>query len=428
MARQLRENFEKIRQEVAARTTAQEALQRLNEELEQRVIERTAEITRQTYILDTFMDNVPDSIYFKDRESRFIRGNRSVAALLGVDDPALLTGKSDFDFFSEEQARPRYVQEQEIMRSGQAILDMEEPDVGERWSLTSKMPLRDEHGEIIGTFGISKNITALKQAEAKIRALNEQLQDENLRMSAEMELARRIQTSLLPPMTTELHPDFETAAFMLPAEEVGGDYYDMMLDQAGALWFGIGDVTGHGVTPGLIMMMAQTIQTAITTNYAASAREVVIMVNRALYKNVHDRLQSDHFMTFTALKYLGAGRFQHAGAHLTLLLYRQRTQTCELIDTPGVWLNLLPDIADCTENAEFEMAIGDRLVLYTDGLTEVFNAHKTMLDISGLTEIVTTHAELEVTAMRDAILRDVLAWSQQTRADDMSLVVVRRVQ
>ncbi len=133
-------------------------------------------------------------------------------------------------------------------------------------------------------------------------------------------------------------------------------------------------------------------------------------------------------MTFTALKYLGAGRFQHAGAHLTLLLYRQRTQTCELIDTPGLWLNLLPDIADCTENAEFEMAIGDRLVLYTDGLTEAFNAHKTMLDISGLTEIVTTHAELEVTAMRDAILRDVLAWSQQTRADDMSLVVVRRVQ
>ncbi|MCP4376445.1 MAG: serine/threonine-protein phosphatase, partial [bacterium] len=111
-----------------------------------------------------------------------------------------------------------------------------------------------------------------------------------------------------------------------------------------------------------------------------------------------------------------------------LLLYRQRTQTCELIETPGVWLNLIPDIDECTENAEFEMAIGDRLVLYTDGLTEVFNAHKTMLDIGGLTEIVTTHAELEVGAMRDAILRDVLDWSRQTRDDDMSLVVARRVQ
>ncbi|MCP4400806.1 MAG: serine/threonine-protein phosphatase, partial [bacterium] len=225
-----------------------------------------------------------------------------------------------------------------------------------------------------------------------------------------MELAKQIQTSLLP------------------ADEVGGDYYEMALDQAGALWLGIGDVSGHGVTPGLIMMMAQTVHTAITTNYAVSAREAVIMVNRALYKNVHERLHSDHFMTFTALKYLGAGRFQHAGAHLTLLLYRQRTQTCELIDTPGVWLNILPDIAYCTEDAEFDMEIGDRLVLYTDGLTEVLNAHKAMLNIGGLTEIVTTHAELEVTAMRDAILRDVLEWSQQTRDDDMSLVVARRVQ
>ncbi len=64
-------------------------------------------------------------------------------------------------------------------------------------------------------------------------------------------------------------------------------------------------------------------------------------------------------------------------------------------------------------------------MLYTNGLTEAFNAQKTLLGISGLTEIVITHAELEVRTMRDAILRDVLEWSQQKRADDMSLVVAR---
>ena len=85
---------------------------------------------------------------------------------------------------------------------------------------------------------------------------------------------------------------------------IGGKLgYDITLDLEGNLWFGIGDVSGHGVTPRLIMMMAQTVHTAITTNYSTGPRDVVIMVNKVLYKNVHDRLGEDHFMTFMTLKY-----------------------------------------------------------------------------------------------------------------------------
>ncbi|MBN1814016.1 MAG: PAS domain-containing protein, partial [Anaerolineae bacterium] len=99
-------------------------------------------LTRQQYILDTFMDNVPDQVYFKDLESRITRANRAHATKLGFSDPAEEIGKSDFDFFPEEQARVKYEQEQEIIRTGQPILNLEEPDGLGHWALTTKMPLR----------------------------------------------------------------------------------------------------------------------------------------------------------------------------------------------------------------------------------------------------------------------------------------------
>lgn len=261
-----------------------------------------------------------------------------------------------------------------------------------------------------------------------VTRLSEQLKFENLRMGTEMELAQRIQTSLLPTAVKQIHPDFEISAVMLPADEVGGDYYDITFDREGNLWFGIGDVSGHGVTPGLIMMMAQTVHTTITTNYRVTPEDVVSGVNKVLYKNIHNRLQADHFMTFTTLKYLGNGHFQHAGMHLDLIVYRHRSRTCELIETDGVFLNFIEDISHATNNADFMLEIGDILVLYTDGLTEAINAKNSLFDVSGLMSSITKHAVKDIDAMRDALIHDVLIWCDQDRDDDMSLVVIRRLQ
>jgi len=136
--------------------------------LMQRVQERSAELARQQYILATFMDNVPDRIYFKDLDSRITRANKAFALKVGVADPVKQIGKSDFDFFPAEQARPKYEQEQDIIHTGQPLLNLEEPDGIGRWALTTKMPLRDEQGNIIGTFGISRDITALKETQAAL--------------------------------------------------------------------------------------------------------------------------------------------------------------------------------------------------------------------------------------------------------------------
>lgn len=192
MAIQLRENFEKIQQEIGERIRAQEALQQLNEELEQRVEERTAELAREKYILETFMDTVPDKIYFKDCDGRITRANKAHATSYGFANPDEEIGKTDFDLLPVALAQMIAEQEQNIIRSGEPILDRELPipqqDGSVRWSLVTKMPLRDENGQIIGTFGLSRDMTSQKQAQVsleqaylEILSLNHQLQEDTLR-------------------------------------------------------------------------------------------------------------------------------------------------------------------------------------------------------------------------------------------------------
>ena len=136
-------------------------------------------LRRERQIMDTFMQSVPDAVYFKDLQSRFIRCSHSMARLFGKDSPNELLGKTDFDFFTEEHARPAFEGEQQIIRTGQPIIGLPEkevfPDGRVEWSLTTKMPLRDEEGRIIGTFGISKNITALITAEMEWKKSQAQL-------------------------------------------------------------------------------------------------------------------------------------------------------------------------------------------------------------------------------------------------------------
>jgi PAS domain S-box-containing protein len=122
--------------------------------------------------LRTLLENSPDAIYFKDRSSRFVHFSRFFSQLLGVDDPEALRGKTDFDLFTEEHARPAFDDEQEIIRTGNPIVGKLEKETHRdgriSWALTSKMPWRDANGDIIGIFGISKDVTTLKQAEDKL--------------------------------------------------------------------------------------------------------------------------------------------------------------------------------------------------------------------------------------------------------------------
>jgi PAS domain S-box-containing protein len=131
-----------------------------------------AELAYEQDLLRALLDNSPDKIYFKDAQSRFLKSSRSQARDFGIKDANALVGKTDFDFFSEEHARPAFEDEQEIIRTGEPLIGKVEKEVWNdghvTWVLTNKMPLRNREGDIIGTLGISKDITALKQAEAEL--------------------------------------------------------------------------------------------------------------------------------------------------------------------------------------------------------------------------------------------------------------------
>ena len=143
-------------------------------------VKAEAALARERAFLTALMDNVPDYIYFKDRESRFILNNKAHVRELGAKSPADVLGKTDFDFFAPQHAQKAYNDEQQIIRTGQPLVNAVEQEIWTdrplTWVSSTKMPLLDDKGEIVGTFGISRDMTERRQMEEK-----------NLRLAAMVE-------------------------------------------------------------------------------------------------------------------------------------------------------------------------------------------------------------------------------------------------
>ena len=152
-------------------------------------------------LLRAMLDNIPDSIYFKDRQSRFLAISRSLAIRLGLNSPNEAVGKTDKDFFSKVHADEAWMDEQAILRTGQPIVAKTERecrlDGRERWVLTTKVPLKNRQGEITGTFGISKDITELKEAEVELaRARDAALESARMKSEFLANMSHEIRTPL----------------------------------------------------------------------------------------------------------------------------------------------------------------------------------------------------------------------------------------
>lgn len=130
-------------------------------------------------LVEAFLENVPDAVYFKDLHSRFIAVSASMARIFGFARRTDIVGRTDFDFFTASHARLAYEDEQRIIRTGQPVIGKLEretwPDGRVTWVLTSKLPLRDEDGNIIGTFGISKDCTKMKEMEATLEQAHQEV-------------------------------------------------------------------------------------------------------------------------------------------------------------------------------------------------------------------------------------------------------------
>lgn len=300
------------------------------------------------------------------------------------------------------------------------------------------------HGNVIGAAYLENNLSTnvftknrleiikILSSQAAISLENARsivVQREKDRLENEMELAERIQTSLVP--TPPIHDELEISAFIKPAEEVGGDYYDILYDSLKNLWFAIGDVTGHGVTPGLIMMMAETaLNNKIEdANVEISPKDVLISINKTLSKNIRIRLKENHYMTMLLLKYSGKGNFSYAGSHLDIIIYRDKEKKIEFKKTEGLYIGILPDISTKTKEFDFKLNVNDFMVIYTDGITEAknFKNKNDFFGIERLAGIIEKNPGESPEKIKDLIISQTLSWSNNKLDDDITLVVTKRI-
>jgi phosphoserine phosphatase RsbU/P len=262
----------------------------------------------------------------------------------------------------------------------------------------------------------------LVEANDHLEASRRQLQQARDALWGEMEVAKRIQTALLPANRTL--GGYEIAALMLPALEVGGDYYDILETRHGEHWVAIGDVSGHGVESGLVMMMTQTSIATLVNDRPSLAPSVVFAgINRVIRENIA-RLNANRYMTLNVIR-LRDDRLTVAGKHQDLLVLRANG-TVEAITNDGSWVGILPDTTGVVGDTDVPIGVGDTVLLFTDGVTEATSAAGKMFGQEALIDELTRTGKQPLEQAMNAILKAVTQFEER-QDDDITLVMLRRL-
>lgn len=280
--------------------------------------------------------------------------------------------------------------------------------------------------ETTGTYYVTAEASRAKSGFlAEIKRLNDRLKRENTRMSAELEISQRLQRMMLPP-DEDLRQiaSLDIAGVMEPAAEVGGDYYDVV-PHGGGVYFGIGDVTGHGLESGVIAIMVQTAVRTLLASGPYESRTFFDVLNRVIYGNAR-RMNCDRNLTFSLLHYQDR-LVTISGQHEEVLVVRsngvlERHDTLNL----GFPLGLVEDISSFICEARVPLRSGDVMVAYTDGITEAINGAGVTFGIERLSEAVRTSHGKPAEAIREAVLSSLHEHiGGQRLLDDISLLVIK---
>jgi len=232
---------------------------------------------------------------------------------------------------------------------------------------------------------------------------------------------------MLLPTESELRQieDLEIAGFMKPADEVGGDYYDV-LQQHGRVKIGIGDVTGHGLESGVVMLMAQAIVRTLFTINETDATKFISVLNRIIYDNVQ-RMNNQRNLTLTLLDYYEE-KLRLSGKHEDVIVVRQGGKI-ELIDTSdlGFPIGMIDHIAEFVGELTIKLQSGDGVVLYTDGITEAENEQGHYYGLERLCNVVSQNWDKSSELIKDIVVDNVLQYiGNQKVYDDLTLLVIKQ--
>ncbi len=309
------------------------------------------------------------------------------------------------------------------------------------YSVRVSIPSGDEVGEVGVAFNsmaeeiryhtenleklVEQRTKQLGDANEEILKLNEKLKGENLRLGAELDIARQVQMMVLPkPDELDAIPRLDIASYMEPADEVGGDYYDVL--QAGArVKIGIGDVTGHGLESGVLMLMVQSVARALQERGEDDPKNFLNVLNRAIYKNI-ERTESGKHLSLAFIDYADR-QMTLSGQHEEVLIVR-RNGDVERIDTIdlGFPVGLEFDISAFTATKDIRFDLGDVMILHTDGVTEAESPKGELFGLDRLSDSAQRYAHGNADDIKRGIIDDLMAHiGTQKIHDDITLVVLK---
>lgn len=271
----------------------------------------------------------------------------------------------------------------------------------------------------------------LNTAMEELTATNEQLKEARDELWGEMELTKKIQTSLLP--ASPRIGGYQVAVHIAPAAQVGGDYYDV-INCPGMDWVVIGDVSGHGVPAGLVMMMAQAaIRTLLKNDPDMEPHRLIEAINGVLHENMK-KFAEDKYMTLTVIAVHHDGRLRYSGLHEDMLVYDAAAGSAAAHETDGVWIGMYGDISGQVRTETLSLQDGDVMLLYTDGVIQAWHRESVRgkrspeMDMFGQKRLLSL-LELHGSGTPDDILREIIADLEGfKRDDDATVVIIKRVE
>jgi sigma-B regulation protein RsbU (phosphoserine phosphatase) len=307
-----------------------------------------------------------------------------------------------------------------LLGSSQRGLDQRDQAQAELTALTQDLERR-----------VALRTREVEAANAEIRSLNNILKAENVRMGAELEVSRRIQQMVLPTRAELAHiTDLDMATHMEPANEVGGDYFDILHGPDGRVRIAIGDVTGHGLESGVVSLMTQSAVRTLATSDESDAVRTLDILNRTLYRNI-ERMGSDKNLSLTLLDYTpgaAGGQVRVSGQHESVIVVREggRVQLFDTVDL-GLPIGLVDDVSPFVGEITIGLEAGDTVVLYTDGITEAADSRHKLYGLERLCEVVGQHWQDNAAAIKDAVIADVKRHiGEQPLYDDLTLIVIKQ--